>query len=96
MHKITLLRLNGVVSLVTVFEELSHVSNLFWSRDKVNRGISLFDEQNLRRADVVVSLLNSEHMLPPSVNVQTWEEQAVSIFLQYELVFMFFKYIKTL
>ena len=37
-------RLNGVVSLVTVFEELSHVTSPFWSRDKVNRGIRLFHE----------------------------------------------------
>ena len=37
-------RLNGVVSLVTVFEELFNVTSLFWSRDKVNREIRLFHE----------------------------------------------------
>ena len=35
-------RLNGVISLVTVFEELSHIMSLFWSRNKVNRKICLF------------------------------------------------------
>ena len=47
-------RLNGVVSLVTVFEQLSHVTSPFWSCDKVNWGIHLFEEQDLRTADLVI------------------------------------------
>ena len=34
-------RLNELVSLITVFEELSHVMSPFWSRDIVSRGITL-------------------------------------------------------
>ena len=37
-------RLNGVVSLVTVFEALTIP---FWSRNKMNCGIGLFHEQNI-------------------------------------------------
>ena len=43
-----------MISLVTVFEELSHVTSPFWLRDKMNRVICLFHGQNLRRADIVV------------------------------------------
>ena len=41
-------RLNVVVPLVRVFEELSLVKSPFWSRDKVNRGIHFFHEQDFR------------------------------------------------
>ena len=47
-------RLNEVVSLVTVFEELYQVTSPFWSRDKVNRGIRLFHEEVFSRTNVVV------------------------------------------
>ena len=40
-HDITVGRLNEVVSLVTVFEELTHVTSPFWSRDKVDREIHI-------------------------------------------------------
>ena len=59
-------QLNWVVSLVTVFEELSHVMGSIGSRDKVNWGIRLFDEQVLRRAHVVVNhSATSTCCLPP-------------------------------
>ena len=32
------------VFLIKVFKELSHIISPFWSRDKVNPGIHLFDE----------------------------------------------------
>ena len=38
-------KLNGVVSLVKVFEKLSHGTSPFWARDKVNWGIRLIHEQ---------------------------------------------------
>ena len=47
-------RLNGVISLVTVFEELFDVTSSFWLRDKVNQEICLFHERNFelnRRGD---------------------------------------------
>ena len=47
-------RLNRVVSLVTVFHELSHSTSPLWSCDKVNQGIPFFHKMDLRRADVVV------------------------------------------
>ena len=47
-------RRNGVISLVTVFEESSHVTNSFWLRDKVNQKIRLFHEHALIRVDVVI------------------------------------------
>ena len=54
-----------MVPLVTMFEKLSPVTTPFWSRDKEKRGICLFHEQNLRRADVVVhSLAASTRGLP--------------------------------
>ena len=55
-------RLNGEVSLVTVLEELSHVTSPFWSGDKENQGILLFLKNVLRTADVVVR----------SIAVSTW------------------------
>ena len=41
-------RLNGVVSLVTVFEELSLVTSPSCSRNKANSGIPLFYEQDFK------------------------------------------------
>ena len=43
-------RLNGVVSLVTMFEEFSHVMSPFWSYDKANSVIHLFYAQDFRNA----------------------------------------------
>ena len=50
----TIGKLNGVVGLVTGFEELSCIMSYFWSRNRMNRVIKLFNEQDLRRADVVI------------------------------------------
>ena len=46
-------RLNGVVILVTVFEELSYVMSPFWSHNKVKWGNRFFHEQvfGLRKLD---------------------------------------------
>ena len=54
-------RLNEVVSLVSVFEELSFIPSPFGSRDKVNQGIRSFHEQVLRRAGVVIRLPQRAH-----------------------------------
>ena len=51
-------RLSGVIFLVTVFEELSHVTSTFWLRHIVNPEIPLFYKQNLRSADSHVELFN--------------------------------------
>ena len=53
-----------MVSLVTVFEEPSHVTSLFWSRDKVNWEIYLFHEQVFRRAACGLFLSASTWDLP--------------------------------
>ena len=46
-------RLNWLVSLVTEFEESSHLTCPFWSRYNVNRGIRIFHGQDLRRPNLV-------------------------------------------
>ena len=57
-----------MASLFTGFEELSHIMSLFWSRDKVNRGIRLFHEQNFEFVPL------GEQMELSSFIFQTWEE----------------------
>ena len=67
-------RLIGVVSLVTAFEEFFYVTCLFWSCDKMNQGTCLFNEQGLRKADVVIcSLAPSTWSPPPFFTFQTWK-----------------------
>ena len=52
-------RLNGVVSPVTVFEELSHVMSPFLSCDKANSRIPLFYKQDFRSGRRTCMLLCS-------------------------------------
>ena len=63
-------RLNRVVYLVIVFNELSRVTSPFWSRNKLNRGIRLFGEA----IDVVVPLLGSD------------SQEAIPFYLTWEAV----------
>ena len=66
-------RLNGMVSLVTVFEELSNVMSLFWSCDKVNEEIRLFHEQDFWVAKMWWFVPPGEHIKPPFfMIIQTW------------------------
>ena len=65
-------RLEEVVSLFIVFEELSHVTNSFWSRHKVNPGIILFYERDFRSGRRSRSLLSSDTHGASSF-YQTWE-----------------------
>ena len=88
----TVRRLNRVVSLVRVFEELSHVTSPFWSSDKVNPGICLFHEQDLRRADHGGSLLSGEHMRTSSYIPDLRRVSGFHLFfffLLYELLCLF-------
>ena len=59
-------RLNGVIPLVTAFQDLSHITSPFWSRENVKREIRPFQEQDFevtRRASSF--LLASILGLPP-------------------------------
>ena len=58
-------RLNGVVSLFTVCEELFHPASLFWSHDDGNRGIRLFHEQFFELSRRGGPPLSGQHMDPP-------------------------------
>ena len=64
-------RLNGLISLVTMFEELFHVVSLFWLRDKANPGINLFYEQDFRSG--IRRLIYSIDAQSSSQFYQTWE-----------------------
>ena len=60
--------LNGVVLLVTVSEEHSHVTSPIWSREKVNRVICFFHKQVLKRADIVVRSSRRGHEAFPTLD----------------------------
>ena len=47
-------RVNGVISLVIVFEKLFHILSPFRLCDKVNWEICLFHKQDFKRGDVVI------------------------------------------
>ena len=57
--------LNGMVSLITMSEELSYVTTSFWSRDNVNQDIHLFHEQVFELTSGGSFLLASTWCLPP-------------------------------
>ena len=57
-------RLNGVINLVMVFEELFHVTSPFCSHDKMNQEIRLFHEHELSCPDVVVCSSRRAHEAP--------------------------------
>ena len=57
-------RLNGMVSLFARFEELSHITSPFWSRDKVNPVIPLFfTNRTSQLADIVVKSSAASHIV---------------------------------
>ena len=82
-------RLNGVVSLVIGFEELSYVTSPFWSRHRMNRKIHPLSRTGLVKSWRGSLLLRGEHMKPPSFIFPTGEEQMVFTFLLYGLFYLF-------
>ena len=78
-------RLNGVVSLVTVIEELSNVTSPFWSCDKSNPKSLSFTNRTSEAADVVVRYSAASHIIPPLCFIDLSSCSSIALWLFYRL-----------